>query len=974
MPTFQELITQLTQFWIDQGCIFEQGYDLEVGAGTFNPSTFFRSLGPEPYSTVYVEPSRRPQDGRYGENPNRTHLFHQMQVLIKPSPANIQDLYLQSLQAIGVDTSKHDIRFVHDDWESPTLGAWGLGWEVWLDGMEITQFTYFQAMAGQPLDPIPVELTYGLERIAMGLQSCDNFYRLKWNDKLTYGELFQKNEVEWSHYHFTDASTDLWLRHFNEFEKEAEEVCKKDLPIPAYHFVMKASHAFNILEARGVLSTTERTGYISRIRELARQCGDTYIAKRKKLHFPLMAHLPKKEDPAPLPDAPDGYRAGETADFLLEIGSEELPATFVPVGRQSLERTLTKLLKDEDLAFTKVTTFGTPRRLSILVKDLLEGTPEVTLEKKGPPESIAFDSSGDLTQQGLGFLKSLGFEGMNDQITRKDGYLYATVTEPGKSTAAILSDKLPSLIEGLYFPKKMRWGQLEIEYARPLHWIVALHGKKIVPFRVGNITSDRQSMGHSQHNKKPFPIKAAADYVATLKKFKIYVDVLERKLHIAKQLEELEIDLGVQALETTRVLKEVLHLAEWPELTIGTFDKKFLTAPKEVLISEMVEHQRYFPLADRNGKLVNQFIITADNYPNDLIVEGNQKVLSARLSDGVFLYEQDLKVSLTEQNEKLKSVVLHKELGSMYDKVDRLKSLSLTLCDLLDGDKEKVIQAATFAKADLASELVGEFPNLQGVIGKHYALHEGMDEEAALAIEEHWLPKAEGGDLPTTLTGVILALADKIDNLVCYFRVGLKPTSSSDPYALRRQTLGLVRILVDHAISLDLSQFFNEEVLAFVTARAKTVFEDHGFKKDEIEASLQGSCTNPYDQSARLHALHNFRKAPHFKELLEVYKRARGQLESNEAQQINESLLAEPSEQDLNTYLNELEPTWQGAMEEKNYVEAFTSLASLQAPLARLFDEVKIMADDPKVRSNRIALLQKVFSHFGKLLDFSKLQ
>jgi glycyl-tRNA synthetase alpha chain len=286
--TFQELIIRLQDYWARNGCLIWQPYDVEKGAGTMNPATFLRSLGPEPWKVAYVEPSRRPGDGRYGENPNRLYQHHQYQVILKPAPPDVQDLYLESLSYLGINPQAHDIRFVEDDWESPTLGAWGLGWEVWLDGMEITQFTYFQQVGGIDLDAVPVELTYGLERIAMFIQNCDNVFDLRWTAEVTYGDVFQKAEQEHSRYSFEEADTALILELFSLYEKEAGRLLEKGLVLPAYDYVLKCSHVFNILEARGAISVTERTGYIARIRELARRSGRRYLEQREETGFPLM--------------------------------------------------------------------------------------------------------------------------------------------------------------------------------------------------------------------------------------------------------------------------------------------------------------------------------------------------------------------------------------------------------------------------------------------------------------------------------------------------------------------------------------------------------------------------------------------------------------------------------------------------------------------------------------------------------------
>lgn len=286
--TFQELILALQDYWARQGCIIQQPYDIEKGAGTFNPATFLRALGPEPWNVAYVEPSRRPTDGRYGENPNRLQHYYQFQVILKPSPQEIQELYLKSLQSFGIDPRAHDIRFVEDDWESPTLGAWGLGWEVWLDGMEITQFTYFQQCGGIDLKPIPGEITYGIERIAMYLQGVDNVYDLEWVDGIRYGDVHHQTEVEFSHYNFEEADTDMLFRLFAMYEQEAIRLAEKALVFPAYDFVLKCSHTFNLLDARSAISVTERAGYIGRVRNMAKLCAEAYVAQREKLGYPLL--------------------------------------------------------------------------------------------------------------------------------------------------------------------------------------------------------------------------------------------------------------------------------------------------------------------------------------------------------------------------------------------------------------------------------------------------------------------------------------------------------------------------------------------------------------------------------------------------------------------------------------------------------------------------------------------------------------
>ena len=293
--TFQELILALEKYWADQGCIIQQPYDIEVGAGTFNPATFLRSLGPEPWNVAYVEPSRRPTDGRYGENPNRLQHYYQYQVIMKPSPLDIQDMYINSLKSFGIDPLDHDIRFVEDDWESPTLGAWGLGWEVWLDGMEITQFTYFQQVGGIDLRPVCVEITYGIERIAMYLQEIDNVYDLEWGCGVKYGDVHHQSEVEFSIYNFEEADMDMLRKLFDMYEAESERMAEKGLVLPTYDYCLKCSHVFNILDARGAISVAERTSYIGRVRNLAKLSAEGYLDQREKMGYPLMGKWNKKQ-------------------------------------------------------------------------------------------------------------------------------------------------------------------------------------------------------------------------------------------------------------------------------------------------------------------------------------------------------------------------------------------------------------------------------------------------------------------------------------------------------------------------------------------------------------------------------------------------------------------------------------------------------------------------------------------------------
>lgn len=1010
MSTFQEFLSKLTAFWEKHGCVVHHGYDLEVGAGTFNPATFLRCLGPEPYRAAYVEPCRRPTDGRYGTNPNRLQHFFQYQVILKPSPPDIQDLYLQSLAALGFDLTAHDIRFVHDDWESPTLGAWGLGWEVWMDGMEISQFTYFQAVGGIELRPITGEITYGIERLAMYLQGVNRVFDLQWNDEVTYGDIYHRNEVEWSQYNFEEASISMWQHHFEDYVTEAARLVAKPLPIPAYDFVMKASHAFNLLDARGALSPTERTGYIARIRDLARQVAESYLASREREGYPLLRFTPSSIENSSSSFLSFSHSCDSTAteDYLLEIGSEELPDAFVEIGRKQLQHHMQRLLQEEGIVYEEIITYATPRRLAIYVRCMALTTSQQKLEKKGPPLGQAYDAHHQLTPAGEGFFRSLQLppltwnaiqsgEVPQVQLREVKGvlYLYGTLTKGGESTREILQKRLPALILNLEFPKKMRWGSGDIAYPRPLRWFTSLLGNQLVPFQLASLIADRLTYGHRQLAPQAISLTHARNYLDALRQHAVMADCKEREQSIRSQIQDIEAKTGLQVIAQDEVLPRVLHLVEWPYLTQASFSESFLELPCEVLISEMVTHQRYFPIAHPDGTLHSSCLITANIPPTPQIIQGNQRVLSARLTDGAFLYREDLKHPMEIFNEKLKKVVFQKELGSVYDKVQRLIAHATYLSQLMGiGETEKVKRAALLCKADLASHMVYEFPELQGIMGSYYARAQGEDEAIVRAIEEHWRPRREQAPLPESPLGMVISLADKFDNLLGCFALNLKPTSSSDPYALRRQVFGIIKMLIHGRYELPLAEALRgcaahfpsslfpdpekivQEVLTFIMQRIRTVFQDDALEKDEIEASLAQGCHDIYDTFCRVTALHQFRlERPHeFHALYEVYKRAKGQIGSHSPSPMRRELLVAEAERHLQSVLDRQSIALQATLAQRDYPAAYRLIASVQPALAQLFEEVKILTEDVAIRDNRLALLQQVFDLFSKILDFGKIQ
>jgi len=979
MVTFQEILQRLTSFWEKQGCVSHLPYDNEKGAGTFNPATFLRVLGPEPYRACHPEPCRRPSDGRYGENPNRTQHFFQFQVILKPPPETMLALYLQSLEEIGFDLSAHDVRFVEDDWESPTLGASGLGWEVWIDGMEVSQFTYFQTVGGQRLHPITGEITYGLERLALYLQNKESIFDIQWSNTLTYGDIYLKNEQEWSCYNFEEADPVLWKTLFTSYEQEATRLIEKKLVLPAYDFVIKCSHAFNVLDARGVISVSERAHYIGRIRNLAKLVAKQYVASRERLGFPLCKKETVSKKSAPLLPLP---AIEKTAPYLLEIGTEELPAHAIQKAGDQLKTLVTELLEKEKISYQSIKLFATPRRLAVYIEEMAATCESSTEKKRGPALANSY-KNGMPTQAALGFATSAGLDvtALTTESVKGIDYLFATITSPAKSSGSILQERLPNLIRSIRFKKSMRWDDSEILFARPIRWLLSLWAEHEIPFSLGHLTSGRLTWGHRQLTTTPLKIDHADQWQNRLAENGVIADPLKRYEMINKGLEKIRKNCGTPLCYET-LIDQIVYITEYPHVTLGAFDPKFLRIPAEVLISEMVEHQKVFPLAQEDGRLLEKFALVTNLPPTEKMVHGNQRVISARLADGTFLYEKDLKLPLEAFCKKLDTIAYLPNMGSLKEKSERLQKSCDSVAPYFHCSKETLKRAAQLCKADLASDMVFEFPELQGIIGAYYAKAHGESSEVATAISEHWIPQ---GTLPQTDLGAALALIDRCDHLLCAFSGGLKPTSSNDPYGLRRACLAIIRLLLAKKIHLPLDQLLTEmaqrlpkpiaieEVVAFFTNRIKTIFLEEGLTSEEVEASLTEPLSDIYDLYCRVQALNTFGKtAPEqLNKLCEVYKRAKGQIQGFPPLTCNTKHLTEPAEKNLAQQLLDVETRFKKALDSKNYQAAYAEIAQLQHPLSDLFDQVRILDDNPSIRDNRIALLQRVFTLFTPLIDFS---
>jgi glycyl-tRNA synthetase len=1034
--TFQEMILRLQGFWAEYGCVIGQPFDGEKGAGTYNPHTFLRALGPEPWKVAYVEPSRRPTDGRYGDNPNRLYRHHQYQVILKPSPHDVQELYLRSMRAIGINSEEHDIRFVEDNWESPTLGAWGLGWEVWVDGMELTQFTYFQQCGGIECRPVSAELTYGLERIAMYLQGVDNVYDLDYAPGIKYRELFREDEIEYSRFHFEALDTELYLKLFEAFEKECGRLVEKKLVIPAYDHCLKAAHAFNSLDARGAISVTERQGYILRIRDLAKKCAEGYLELRETLKYPLGQVEPfvPPSVPAPVVSGGSGRR-----DLLVEVGAEEIPAGEVMDAVRALESALISRLDGMRLAHGAPRIFATPRRLAVIIPAIPERQEDQTKEVAGPPVKAAY-KDGQPTKAAEGFAKGLGLT-VRDLVTRptpKGEYVFATVQEKGKPTAELLPGAIAESIAAIPFKRVMRWGAGETAFSRPIQWIAALFGTDVVPLQYAGVLSGKTSRGHRFLSPTAFDLASPAVYAAELEKRSVIADVAKRRAAIVEGAEKLARSAGGRLKKDEALLDEIAQLVEWPVPLLDHFDARFLEIPREVLISEMQHHQRYLPiLSEDGGRLLPSFVVVANTTVEDPAVslDGYRRVLTARFEDGAFFFKEDLKSKLYDRVDRLKAVTFHRALGSIYEKVERAVKLAFwvagALGDQIQGPgapkktgfhapsdlrkladvpppthsrnepaqdleaerwKWMLARAGFLAKADLTTSMVYEFPELQGIIGAEYARRNGELPEVAAAIAEHYQPRTAEDSLPSGALGAVLGIADRLDSIAGIFSTGKGPTGSADPFGLRRATLAIINVLRARGWHFSLSEAIAEaislvgkkrtkgedevlqEVREFVRTRLRGVLSDDGIPADVAEAVLSAGYDDIVDAGARANALATLRKGKEFEPIAITFKRVANILKDvKEAHAVDSGKLRVEAERKLHAASESLKAGVAQAIARRDFTKAISAIAEIRPVVDAFFEAVMVMDENPDVRRNRIALVREVHSIFAPLADFTKL-
>jgi glycyl-tRNA synthetase beta chain len=684
-------------------------------------------------------------------------------------------------------------------------------------------------------------------------------------------------------------------------------------------------------------------------------------------------------------------------DFLFELFTEELPPNNLQQLSQSLRENIAQNLAAQHLTYQAITSFASPRHLAVLVQQLDAKQPMQQIKRRGPAVSAAFDAQKQPTKACLGFAKSCGVEVQQLEImkTKQGEWLVFNKDEPGKTIFALAGEIIDAALKKLPITRAMRWGEHEFAFVRPVHAVVLMFGKQVIPHKVLGIATANLTFGHRFLSPKAIKLTNPSTYVKSLHQHYVMVDFTARKTNIQQQTATLAASLPGKAIVDDDLLNEVAALVEWPVGLLATFPQRFLQVPREILISSMQKHQKCFPMQDEHGNLLPNFITISNIKSKNpkIVVQGNERVMHARLADAEFFYTIDLKHSLASRVEKLKDVIFQQQLGSVYAKTMRLMELAKWIAGLVGVDVTQAQRAAYLAKADLLTNVVYEFPELQGIMGYYYALHDQEPEEIAIAIREQYMPIAANAALPKTILGQILAIADRVDTLVGVFGIGRLPTGDKDPFALRRAALGIIRIIITNKLDINLLLLLERakdlyqdaitndkvitQVLDFIQDRFKYWVLEQQFSANEFAAIVSNKIHNLYDLQQRLLAVHKFSQLPQAADLAIANKRVSNLL-AKEAQQLagnilKEELLVEANEIKLAELIKTKEKNAAKLYAASQYVELLKDLAELHQPVNRFFDEVMVMVEDDDLRHNRLTLLAKLRQLFLQVADISRL-
>jgi glycyl-tRNA synthetase beta chain len=683
-------------------------------------------------------------------------------------------------------------------------------------------------------------------------------------------------------------------------------------------------------------------------------------------------------------------------ELLLEIGTEEIPARFLPPVLEEMAVSFRKMLEGERIGVGEILTWGTPRRLALVAREVAEAQAEVTQEIIGPPKAVAFDAAGQPTPAAAGFARAQGVA-VSDLIevdTPRGVYLAVKMSTTGRPAAERLPELLPGFILGLSFPKSMRWGSETITFARPIHWILARYGGTVVPFEVGDVTSGGATFGHRFLAPQAVEAADSQTYVAALKAASVIVDPAARRALLSDQLTKAAAGVNGEVVPNPGLLEENTFLVEYPSVVVGSFEDRFLALPDEVLITSMREHQRYFSLRGADGRLLPHFMAVNNTLTRnpDVVRQGHERVIRARLSDAMFFFQEDAKTPLAKRVDALKGVVFHSLLGTSYEKMERFRELAVSLSRQLAPElADAVARAATLCKADIVTEMVGEFPSLQGVMGRQYALLSGESPEVAEALFTHYLPRHADDELPRDKVGALVGMADRLDTICGCFGVGLSPTGTADPYGLRRHALAIIRILRSQRLHLDLvaavalalellkdkiSRTMEEtalEVLDFFQTRLQRLLLAEDLDHETITAVLAAGCRDMVDAADKVKALAAVRQSPEFPALATAFKRVINIAQGAEPGEVSPLLFEQPEENILYESMGLMESEVTRALESRDYLGVCRALASLRGPVDAFFEKVMVMAEDANLRRNRLALLLRISRTFLQMADFSKI-
>ena len=683
-------------------------------------------------------------------------------------------------------------------------------------------------------------------------------------------------------------------------------------------------------------------------------------------------------------------------DFLVELGTEELPPTALKRLAQSFADGIKKNLTQSKLEFGQVTWYAAPRRLAVKIEALQTAQQDREIERRGPALKAAYDKDGNPSKAGEGFARSCGvsMEELDKIETEKGAWLVYRSIEKGQQATALLPGFVDDSLAKLPIPKRMRWGSSRIEFVRPVHWLVMLLGNDVVDCEILGLTAGRETFGHRFHHNQSISLQNPSEYLSKLKDGYVIADFADRQEQVRQQVLAEADKLGGQAVIDEELLEEVTALNEWPVALTGRFEDRFLDVPPEALILTMKINQKYFHIVDNNDKLLPNFITISNIESKDpqQVIQGNERVVRPRLADAAFFFETDKKKPLADRIEPLKSIVFQTKLGTVFDKTQRVKLIAAKIADLINGDVNFANRAANLSKTDLVSEMVLEFDKLQGLMGQYYAIHDGEPEEVAAALNEQYWPKFSGDKLPETKTGCALALADRIDTLVGLFGINQPPTGDKDPFALRRAALGVLRIIVDKELDLDLKELLQyaaqnlgsiienkntvDDVFNFMLDRFRAWYAEKGISAEVFLAVRARTPTSPMDFDQRVKAVNSFVKLPEAQALAAANKRVANILAKSTTvvgDAVDNALLEEDAEKQLATMVADKAPQVKDLFEARNYNQALASLADMRDTIDLFFDQVMVMAENEAIKNNRIALLNQLRNLFLSVADISLL-